>query len=95
VAVSPDGGEVRVRASVRRDLVEILVADDGPGVETEQLPRLMRPFEQGEGALTRHSEGAGLGLPICALTCQAMGGMLKLSSAPGRGFSSHVILRAG
>ena len=26
--------------------------------------RLMQPFEQGENALTRQAEGAGLGLPI-------------------------------
>lgn len=93
VAFSPEGGEVRVSAAVQRDLVEIVVSNAGDGLPSEDLPRLLRPFEQGENALTRHSEGAGLGLPICALTCQAMGGLLKLNSAPGQGFSSHVILR--
>jgi signal transduction histidine kinase len=94
VAFSPEGGEVRLSAAVQRDLVEIAIVNDGDGLEPDDLPRLLKPFEQGENALTRHSEGAGLGLPICALTCQAMGGMLTLNSAPGRGFSSHVILRA-
>jgi signal transduction histidine kinase len=91
---SPDGGEVRILASAQRELVEIVVANDGDGIEASELARLMRPFEQGENALTRHTEGAGLGLPICDLTCRAMGGMLKLASAPGKGFSAHVILRA-
>ncbi|MDB5467027.1 MAG: sensor histidine kinase [Phenylobacterium sp.] len=95
IGFSPEGGEVRVSASRQGKLVEIIVANDGDGVEASELPRLLRPFEQGENALTRHSEGAGLGLPICELTCQAMGGMLQLKSAPGRGFSAHVVLRAG
>jgi signal transduction histidine kinase len=94
VAFSPDGGEVRLRAVRNGAIVEILVEDDGEGVDPAELPRLMQPFEQGENALTRHTEGAGLGLPICDLTCQAMGGRLCLSSQPGQGFTASVQLRA-
>jgi len=93
-AFTPEGEEIRVFASRKRDLVEIVIANPGDGADPGELARLLRPFEQGESALTRHGEGAGLGLPICDLTCQAMGGLLKLASAPGQGFSAHVILRA-
>jgi signal transduction histidine kinase len=55
----------------------------------------MGPFEQGENALTRKAEGAGLGLPIADLTCKAMGGRLKLVSAPGEGLTATVRLPAG
>jgi signal transduction histidine kinase len=34
-------------------------------------------------------------LAICDLTCQAMGGRLKLVSAPGEGFAAHIVLPAG
>jgi signal transduction histidine kinase len=95
VGYSPEGATVRVAAAQLGDWVEIEVTDDGPGVEPSELPRLMRPFEQGENALTRHSEGAGLGLPICDLLCQAMGGRLRLESAPGAGFTARVRLHAG
>ncbi|MET0273569.1 MAG: HAMP domain-containing sensor histidine kinase [Phenylobacterium sp.] len=94
VAFSPDGGEVRLRAVRNGAIVEILVEDDGEGVDPAELPRLLKPFEQGENALTRRTEGAGLGLPICDLTCQAMGGRLCLSSQPGQGFTASVHLRA-
>ena len=56
------------------------------------LPRLLLPFEQGENALTRQGQGAGLGLAICDLTCRAMGGRLQLISARGEGFAAHVLL---
>jgi len=91
---APDGGEVRLRAEAHGAYVDIFVEDDGEGVDPADLPRLMRPFEQGESALVRRNEGAGLGLAICELTCQAMGAELKLTSAPGEGLSARVRLKA-
>jgi signal transduction histidine kinase len=93
VAFSPEGGEVRVRAIRRERSVEITVEDDGEGVDPSELPRLLKPFEQGESALVRRAEGAGLGLPICELTARAMGGRLRLRSAPGKGLVAEVRLK--
>jgi len=90
---SHDAGEVRVRFAVSGDHLDIFVEDDGEGVEPTDLPRLMRPFEQGENALVRRAEGAGLGLTICESTCHAMGARLLLVSAPGKGMSARVRLK--
>jgi signal transduction histidine kinase len=70
-----------------------MIEDDGQGVDPAELPRLLKPFEQGENALVRRAEGAGLGLSICELTCRAMGGRLKLRSAPGKGLVALVTLK--
>ena len=94
VTFSPEGGAIRIEARLSGEELEITVRNEGEGVDPAQLPRLMRPFEQGENALTRHTQGAGLGLAICDLGCQAMGGRLKLASERGRGFSAHVVLAA-
>ena len=93
VAFSPDGGEVRVRTTGKENAVEIAIEDDGEGVDPAELPRLLKPFEQGENALVRRGEGAGLGLPICELTCRSMGGRLKLRSSPGKGLVAVVTLK--
>ena len=90
---SPAGGEVRLRAEVAGDCVDVFVEDDGEGVDPAELPRLMRPFEQGENALVRRSAGSGLGLTICESTCRAMGARLRLVSAPGEGMSARVRLK--
>ena len=95
IAYGPEGGLVRVTARSTGGRVEIEISDDGHGVETAELPRLVKPFEQGESALTRSSHGAGLGLPIVNLLAQAMGGSLRLRSAPGQGFTATVSLAAG
>ena len=79
-----EGGEVRLSARRIPGGVRIQIEDDGEGIDPDELPRLMRPFEQGQNALTRSTEGAGLGLPIVFLLCQAMGGGLRLTSEPGK-----------
>jgi len=95
VAFSPEHSQVRLRAIRHGSEVEIWIIDQGPGLELHDIPRLLRPFEQGESGLTRRSEGAGLGLPIVDLLCQAMGGRLKLRPAKGGGLSASVRLPAG
>lgn len=91
---SPEGSTVTVRAVAAGGCIHLEIEDQGEGVPAEDIPRLMRPFEQGENALTRSSQGAGLGLPIVALLCQAMDGSLKLSSEPGKGLTATIRLPA-
>jgi signal transduction histidine kinase len=92
VAYSPEGGQVRLRASESPAGVRVVIEDDGPGISPDEIPRLMRPFEQGEDALTRHAVGAGLGLPIVALLCRAMGGAFRLNAERGRGLRAELLL---
>jgi signal transduction histidine kinase len=94
VTFAPDGGEVRLRIQPAGAFVDLFVEDDGDGVDPAELPRLFRPFEQGENALVRRTEGAGLGLTIADLTCRAMGASLRVAAAPGAGWSARVRLRA-
>jgi signal transduction histidine kinase len=93
VSHSPDGGTVTIETRVTAArMVEIRIRDHGEGVESAELARMVRPFEQGGSALTRSNEGAGLGLPIVDLLSRAMGGALKLKSRPGDGFTAIVTL---
>lgn len=94
VAFAHEGGVVHVTAKTLGDNVEIVIRDEGPGIEPTDLPRLMNPFEQADNALTRRREGAGLGLPIAQLTCQAMGGRLTLASKLGKGVTAGITLPA-
>jgi len=95
IAVSPRNGEIRIHCVQRGDRVEITIADDGEGVKSGEIPRLMRPFEQGEDTLARSTEGCGLGLPIARLLCRNMQGSLRLTCLPGRGLEAIVALPAG
>jgi len=94
ITFSPEGGQIRIRARRLLGRVEIEIEDQGDGIDPQEIPRLLEPFEQGENALTRSTEGAGLGLPIVALLCRAMRGALRLASAPGQGLRAEVSLPA-
>jgi signal transduction histidine kinase len=94
IAFSPRGAEVRVSARRTGEQVEIVIEDHGEGLDPADVPRLMQPFEQGEGSLTRSTEGAGLGLPIVRLLCEAMDGRFELDGQPGKGAVATVVLPA-
>jgi signal transduction histidine kinase len=92
IAFSPEGGSVVIGAERSGDRVEIVMRNEGEGVDSAELSRLVRPFEQGANALTGHGQGAGLGLAVCDAACRAMGGELRLVSERGQGFAAHVVL---
>ena len=94
VAASPPGAAVTLTARRRGERVFLEVRDDGPGLDPADIPRLMRPFEQGENALVRRTEGAGLGLPIARLLSREMNGRLHLDGEPGAGVRATVRLPA-
>ena len=94
MAHSPAGDIVRARAFRRGGLVLVEIEDHGEGFDPEDLPRLMRPFEQGQQPLTRNGDGAGLGLPIAKLITEAMGGSLDIRTAPGQGLVAIIGLPA-
>jgi len=51
--------ELRVAAAARNDMVEVSVADTGPGLSPQVAEKLFQPF------VTTKSRGVGIGLSIC------------------------------
>ena len=77
----PDG---RVVMSLARDngTVELTIANTGPGIPAEKLPRVFDRFYRGDHAHGGEVEGSGLGLSIVQWIVKAHGGAIKLSSKP-------------
>jgi signal transduction histidine kinase/ActR/RegA family two-component response regulator len=90
------GGIVlRLRAAPAADGdggVEIVVADTGIGMNTDQLGFLFRPYAQAEASTARKFGGTGLGLAICRKLSTMMGGEIGVQSELGRGSSFRVWL---
>lgn len=90
IKFGPDGGKVRVELSIvmgtpGQPQVELAVLDEGPGIPVEQRDRVVQPFYQMDGSVTRAQGGAGLGLAIADRTARLHGGLLLIGQAPGRG----------
>jgi len=72
------------------------VEDTGPGIATEELPKLFRQFEQTETG-QRAGAGTGLGLTISREFTRLMDGDMEVASELGRGttFSFKVTVEEG
>lgn len=82
---TPSGGEVHLRCEGKNERVFIEVEDNGAGFDPEEIPRLLRPFAQGQEGLNRGHEGAGLGLALVDRLVQFHRGTLDIRTQPGEG----------
>ncbi|MEV0378802.1 HAMP domain-containing sensor histidine kinase [Nonomuraea sp. NPDC050643] len=89
---TPPDATVTVRVGRRGGSAVLEVADTGPGVPAEHVPRLFdRLYRVSEGR-SRAGGGAGLGLAIVSAIVRAHGGRVELDTAPGRGATFRVLL---
>jgi two-component system phosphate regulon sensor histidine kinase PhoR len=72
--------------------VEVVVADDGPGIPPDSLDRVFERFYRVDRARSRESGGTGLGLAIVKHIVQAHGGEAWVKSEVGRGASFYFTL---
>ncbi len=89
------GGAVRVRGERTASRVVLTVADDGPGIAAEHLPRLFERFYRVDAGRSRERGGTGLGLAIVKHLVESMGGAIEVTSEVGRGTTFRVELPAG
>jgi two-component system, OmpR family, sensor kinase len=99
---TPDGTAVRVKIgrgtlppSPRGEplpAVVLDVADDGPGMTSDQAQRVFERFYRADAARNRASGGTGLGLAIVAGLVAAHGGTVSVQTSPGEGADFQVKL---
>jgi signal transduction histidine kinase len=82
VKFSPVGGKVQLSMRSAEDGLQIIVADQGPGIPAEERNKARERFYRGEAA--RSTPGSGLGLALVQAVAQLHGGALRLEdNAPG------------
>jgi signal transduction histidine kinase len=82
IKFSPHGGRVVVSVEHERDGVRFRIADDGPGIPTENLACVFDRFWKRE---TGGAKGTGLGLFIAKGIVEAHGGRIWAENVPGHG----------
>lgn len=92
VSMIPDGAEVAGNLKCITDydgqFIEILVADDGPGIPSESLSKIFDPFF----TTSEPGHGVGLGLYIVQEIVREHDGCLAITSKPGKGTQVIVLL---
>ena len=76
-----------VQVSLRKcgGQVVLTVADRGPGIPEEDLPRIFERFYRVDKARSRAAGGTGLGLSIVSDTVRRQGGTVEAANRPGGG----------
>ena len=95
VKFTPERGYVTVQTTLKDDSVDIAIQDTGVGISPENLERVTRPFEQINSPIENGMKGSGLGLAIAQCFVRLHGGLLEVSSEPGKGTEVRVRLPTG
>lgn len=69
-----EGGTLTLSTGLEDDAVRLTVADTGPGIPEDSLPRLFQSF------YTTKAGGMGMGLPICRSILESCGGTIAAAN---------------
>lgn len=78
----PDG-RIEFNLRGRGEIAELTLANTGPGIAPEKLPRVFERFYRGDPSRSSSIEGCGLGLSISQWIVKAHGGEVRIESEPG------------
>lgn len=91
---TPPGTPVEVSGRLTADgMLDLAVADRGPGVDREDHDAVFRPFHQGSHAVGQASPGTGIGLTIVNQYAELLGGRAWVEDRDGGGAVFHATLR--
>ena len=85
----PGGGRISITASCRSDYsIEVVIADDGPGIRPDQLELIFEAY------YTTKEKGTGLGLATVKHNLELYGGTVRVESELGKGTRFILLLPA-
>lgn len=83
VKFTSKGGKTRITVKIDEEAgkqAQIIVRDNGMGIDPSLLPELFEPFVQADSSLAHSAGGLGLGLPIVKGIAMLHGGSLSVES---------------
>ncbi len=92
VKYSPQGGQITISGTYTDDEVRIAVQDQGVGLPQDELERIFERFYRVDDALTRTTQGTGLGLYLSRAVIEAHGGEIGVQSMHRRGSTFYFTL---
>jgi two-component system sensor histidine kinase GlrK len=96
VKYSPKGGTIHLRARTEGGLLELDVADSGPGIPMEDRAHVFEAFYTGRASKSSAVKGTGIGLSVVLEFVSAHGGTVQIVDGefPGAHFRISMPIRA-
>ena len=85
IKYSPDSAKITVSGRYDDQQVYVAVSDQGIGIPAAERDRIFDRFYRVDSALSRRTQGAGLGLYLAKSVIEAHRGRIWVSSSPGQG----------
>ena len=85
IKFSPRGETIEINTIEKNEFVETQIIDHGRGVPPEYQEAIFEKYTQIKTEDGTRKGGTGLGLPICKLIIQQLGGSIGVQSEPGQG----------
>ncbi len=92
IKYSRDGGTIRIVMTHERDMVRLIIHDDGIGIAAKDLPFIFDWLFRADPARSRNTGGTGLGLSLVKWVIEAHDGSIHVFSAPDQGADFQVEL---
>ncbi len=89
---TPEGTHITVSWQKAPQGAKFSVADNGPGISAEHIPRLTERFYRVDKARSRQTGGSGLGLAIVKHALSHHEARLEIESRPGKGTTFSFVL---
>jgi diguanylate cyclase len=88
---TPEGGQVKLIATIIRDTLVMTFSDNGIGIVATTLPHIFEPFVQDSNARAINGDGLGIGLTVVRELVEAHKGSIAVRSE-GSGLGSEFIV---
>lgn len=92
VKYTAPGGKVEVLFKYDKNIIEVIVADNGVGIPKGQMTQLFSKFFRAKNVIKMQTDGTGLGLFIAKRIVEKHGGAIWVESEEGKGTKMHFTL---
>ena len=84
--------KIQITCNKKKDRVEIIIDDDGPGIPQSERKKVLQPFYRVEDSRNRNTGGIGLGITIASDIINNHGGNFFLEKSPLGGLRAKIYL---
>lgn len=85
IRYTPQGGQISISAKVNKNSAEVSISDSGEGIKNLNPDELFTVFKQAEHRSNGLHRGVGIGLYLCRMALELMGGSITAENGKHKG----------